>query len=845
MQRTLDGVSQRQEAAGELDLGALGGVLKRRRRAIIVPTVLAFLLICLFVNVVTPRYTAESQVLLENQETFFTRPDRSTAPSEQASLVDPEAVGSQIQLVTSRDLARRAIKDLNLQGNPEFDPAARGMGALTRVLVLLGIAHDPTQDTVDARILQAFEDKLTVYSPPKTRVISIQFQSKDPELAARAANKMAELYIAEQSTAKRTSAKAAADALSGQIADLRLKLAKADAEREQYRLDSGLLAGSNNMTVSGQQLADINSDLSKARTTQADAQAKASMLRDLIRQGKTADVTEVINNDLVRRVGEQRVTAQAQLAQESRTLLPGHPRIKELTAQVADLNAALKAAAKQAASTLENESKIAGQRVANLETVLTQQKKVAGVANGDEVRLRSLDRIAQSYKDQLDSSTAKYQEALSRQTSMATPADARIIARAVEPQDPSYPKKLPFIIFGTVATLVFVVGLIIARELLAGPRDLVDEEVVAPPVAPRPTRREPPLAPATTVVAPVVAAPVEPAPASKERPAPTVTEAPPVVRAPKAREPGDAVLSSSAQLRQEVGFDRPARQDTIVLPPSRTEREPRTPWALTGLVERVKRFGQSAAASRGADLMAEASAFPKASTAGVGWDSGVAPLMPQQTRSPVTRPAPAERDIGEAVDMDDLAARIVAAHVPGRGLHVVGASLGSTAGATDELLALARSLAERGRSIIVDLNASPSNLAALAGVGEEGAYAVKTLPGLAELLSGSASFAEVIHRDQASRLHFIPTGMREADFRDFDLILDALSETYDFIVLLAPAFPRSDIAKVMAPYADFVVLTAAKEADSSTLSVLESELIEAGAQEVLVTGQFARAVAVA
>ena len=823
MRRTFDDVSGRHEMASELDLGALGGVLKRRRRAIIIPTVLAFVLVGLFVNLVAPRYTAETQVLLENQETSFTRPDRPTAPSEQASLVDPEAVGSQIQLITSRDLARRAIKDLNLLGNPEFDPAARGMGAVTRVLVLLGIAHDPTQDTVDARILQAFEDRLTVYSPTKTRVISIQFQSKDPDLAAHVANKIAELYIAEQSAAKRASAKASADALSGQIADLRLKLAKADAEREQYRLDSGLLAGSNNMTVSGQQLADVNSDLSKARATQADAQAKASLLRDLIRAGKTADVTDVVNNDLVRRVSEQRVTAQAQLAQESRTLLPGHPRIKELTAQVADLNAALKAAAKQAASTLENESKIAGQRVANLEAVLTQQKKVAGVANGDEVRLRSLDRIAQSYKDQLDSSTTKYQEALSRQTSTATPADARIIARAVQPQDPSYPKKLPFIIFGTLATFLLAAGLVIARELLSSPREPADDGVWPVP----PDRMARPKRPVTVVETPasIRAAPRKADDASR------------VVSAPNSR---DAAISSAAQVRREIGFET-GQNDELPRP---SERKRRWAWGLLGLLATVKHFGRSAAASRGAAPAASPLPSTEPAAEVLNSDKEVVARATRQERLPLALSLPPERDARVArIEIESLAARIVDAHVPGRGLQVVGASLDSAPGAADELVALARALAERGRSIIVDLNASPSDLAPLAGPREEGAYAIKALAGLAELLAGSASFAEVIHRDHASRLHFMPAGMREADFRDFDLILDALSETYDFIVLLAPASPRSDIAKVMAPYADFVVLSAANDSDGSTLAFLKSDLIEAGAPEVLVTGHSERAVA--
>ena len=67
MQRSLDGSSLGPEATSELDLRALGAVLKQRRRTIIIPTALAFAVVGLFVSVATPRYTAESQVLLENQ----------------------------------------------------------------------------------------------------------------------------------------------------------------------------------------------------------------------------------------------------------------------------------------------------------------------------------------------------------------------------------------------------------------------------------------------------------------------------------------------------------------------------------------------------------------------------------------------------------------------------------------------------------------------------------------------------------------------------------------------------------------------------------------------------------
>lgn len=817
MTRSLETVGGRSEPVSEIDLSALADALKRRRRVYLIPTFLAFVLIAIFVNLATPRYTATSQVLLENQETFFTRPDRVNVPSEQSTQADETAVASQVQLISSPDIARRAIKELGLQGDKEFDPLARGMGPLTRVLVLLGLVRDPTRYSVEERITRAFLEKLTVYSPTKTRVITIQFTSRDPALSARAANLVAELYIQEQSAAKRGMAKGAADALASQIADLRTKLTKADDERERYRLQSGLLAGSNNMTISGQQLADINSDLSKARSAQADAQAKASTIRELLRAGKAADVAEVVNNDIVRRLWDQRAVAQAQLALESRTLLPGHPRIKELTGQVAQFDLALKSAAKQAASTLENEARISGTRVANLETVLAQQKKVAGVANTDEIRLRALDRNAQSLKDQLESSAAKYQEALARQSSTATPADARIISNATEPQDPSYPKKLPFILFGTIATFVFSIGFVVASELLSGRADVEAERVEIERVEAE--RVEP----------------VPVAPAAAERRSSDFEER-------RASRFFDRInRSQQANLFDEPKPKADAAVQSNDLPPPKEAPSPLIEkiglkgFAIGALIAPVityaKGFGRSAEASR-ALLAARVKEFAREAVK-IGSRSG--------DDEALAAPAMTAGEEQSAGTYLDLTQKIVAAHVPGRALQVVGASVGmEKEGAA--LVSLARALSGRGRTVVVDLNRTPVKLAMLAGDGSHGQAKIMSMHGLADLLAGDSSFAEVIHRDSQSRLHFIPTGLQEADFRDFDLILDALSETYDFILLLTPEYPNSEIARVMAPYADFVVLTADGASDGDT-ALVENELKEAGAREILLAGQTQRAAA--
>ena len=453
-------------STGEIDLAQVGRALARKRWWVAGPTLAAFVGAIIFVNVVKPRYTSDVRVLLENQESFFTRVDKGERVD--ANGPDAEDVQSQLQLLTSRDLARRVVKKLGLQGNVEFDPLANGMGAMTRVLVLLGVARDPTLMSPEDRILEKFGEKLSVLSPTKTRVLSIEFSSRDPDLAARGANAVADAYLEMQQEAKREVARAAAQSLSTLVSDLHLRVAEAEARVEDYRAKTGLLVGANNTIIPTQQLGELNNQLSTARGNQADAQAKANLLRDMLRQNRVGEIPDVANNEVIRRIFEQRVSLRAQLALESRTLLPQHPRIKELNAQLADLDTQWRAAAERTARTLENEARIAAARVENLTKVLDDQKRVAGAAGAEEVKLRDLERAARLLKDQLESETVKYQEALARERVKATPADARVIQRALAPQIPSFPKKIPITAFATLATLILSIGAIIAGELLSG-----------------------------------------------------------------------------------------------------------------------------------------------------------------------------------------------------------------------------------------------------------------------------------------------------------------------------------------------------------------------------------------
>src|SRR3977135_544963 len=465
--------------SGDLDLRALGQALLRNRGWIIVPTLLAAVLSVAAVNMITPRYKSEARILIDGRENIFLRPNGER--NEERNALDAEAVTSQVQLLLSRDLAREIIRKNKLAERPEFDPVLQGISPVKSLLALFGIGRDPFSLTPEERVLDAYFDRFTAYAIDKSRVIVIEFQSRDSELAARVANSIAEGYLVLQQGARQEQAKSAGQWLSGEIDNLRKKVAEAQSRVEDFRSKSSLFIGTNNTTLSNQQMGELNTQLNNARALKSDAESKARLIRAMQQNGKPIEASEILNSELTRRLSEQRVTLRAQLAEQSSTLLDGHPRIKELKAQLADIDHQTGEEASKLSRSFENDSRIAAGRVESLSASLETSKKQATSTNGQDVQLRAMEREAKSQRDLLESYLAKSREATARENIDAAPADGRIISRALVSNTPAFPKKLPIVLIATLATLMLCAGCIATGELLRMPAPRASAAVAANP----------------------------------------------------------------------------------------------------------------------------------------------------------------------------------------------------------------------------------------------------------------------------------------------------------------------------------------------------------------------------
>lgn len=398
----------------------------------------------------TPTYTVEARVMLAPRAGEISTFDDENSPL----LPDAQTVQTEIQLLTSRPLVARLITDLGLAGNPEFNPALRSPGLLSRIGIALGVRHHNSSTDIE-EITNVVLSRLEIYQKTGSRVIAIVFTSADPRMAAIVPNRLAELYIAQQVEQRTGVNSEATKWLADQIEELRGKVQRSEAAVEAFRTKSGLFL-TNGSTVPQQQLTELNTQLSTAEADRAAAQAKLVNARELLASGNAVNsAAEVLQSPLIQNLRQQEVALRAQIAQMSETLLPTHPRLQESQANLADLEMQIEKEVHKVIEALENEARVANARVNSLRASLTRLQRRMGQLNQDEVQLRALQRDADTNRALLESFLLRYQQANARAEADAQAANARIVSRAQQPTEPTFPRMSSALTFATVAGVIF------------------------------------------------------------------------------------------------------------------------------------------------------------------------------------------------------------------------------------------------------------------------------------------------------------------------------------------------------------------------------------------------------
>ncbi len=477
--------------------------------ASLIATVIAFVVL----QFVEPRYRTEARILIRAGENILAGPVGTGAnPSND---FDDPGIASQVQLLQSRDIARRIIADesLGLMNRSEFET-----GKNASLLSLIGIGGGGSAQGAEDRVLESYYKRLKVFQADRARVIVVQFWSSDKELAAAIPNRITEEYLKLQEELKRGIAPEELASLEPELEEQRRLVQEAEARVSDYRTQSDLAQGRDDDSLATQELSELATELGRVRAQLSQAEANADAVERALVSGRLESASQVLSSPLVQRLQERLGSLESDLAEQSTTLLSGHPRIQRLQSQISTLQQQISREARKIQRSLAEEAAVGRARERDLLQRRNQLKSEAGRVDRANVELRALEREADAQRQILNTYLLRFKEATSRQDREFLPADAFVFSKAQVKSAPYFPKKGP--ILGGVFFGTFLIGALVtmAANILSGTAvrtqaeaqeaeeaPVAKEKVIPPQPQPAPQRQHVPAASAASL-APDIAA---------------------------------------------------------------------------------------------------------------------------------------------------------------------------------------------------------------------------------------------------------------------------------------------------------------------------------------------------
>ncbi len=461
-----------------LDLRRILSILKRRKVMILGVMFVITSLAALVVSQLTPLYRAEVKLVVEGSR-------QNIAPIQAVVQgLNPDVMTNETEaaILTSRELAAKAVERLNLVNNPLYNP-----DLLPKKKGLLSAIFDPITEALFGgagpspeaagiapeekrrELVQATIDKylraLTVTASDRSRVLALQFVSPDARVAALGANTTAELYILDQLAAKGETTSRASDWLKQHVEELHERVIESEQKLEDYRRQSGII-DTGGASVYQSQLGRLDEELVLARTKLAESEARAQQVQGLVKSGNLDTAAAVLDSKIIQSLTDQEAQVSRKLAELKTQLKDTHPQVKLTEHELADIKGKISSEVEKIAANLNNELAIARVRAANLAGQVADMQRKVGQQNESEVTLRSLESEVKANKTIYETLNARLKETNIQQDASMQQPDARIISRATVPGTPFYPRRDLMILAALVVSAALGMALALVVEYL-------------------------------------------------------------------------------------------------------------------------------------------------------------------------------------------------------------------------------------------------------------------------------------------------------------------------------------------------------------------------------------------
>ncbi len=463
-----ESVSPRSGSLGALDYWR---VIALHKWTILGLVTLCALVAAVIVSQMPATYRATAVLLIEGN-----RPRSITSSSEVYAGVSPDSIfmQTQVELLKSRDVAQRVVRHLNLVTHPEFDPRQRQLApwqtwlessssALSN-MVSKDSPRNLREDELEAIVVSRFAQALKVRPIRMSQLIQVQFESRDPVVAATVANAVGDAFALSDREARLRATENAGQWIDSRLADLKTRLESSEKALQAYRDREGVLdPKSTALSGAGRQLDETIHRLADARLRRAEAEAAYQEIR-ANQPGNHESLPAVVRNVAVQRAKELEQEAQKRLNDTQSVYGSEHPQYRLAEGDVRRARANTQEQVRAVVASMSKEYNAARATEQALEATLARSKGSVQEMNHKETQTSALEREVVTNKKLYEDFLLR-----SRETSVSLDPErpsARPVDRAIAPNEPSAPNRTLALLIGIVVGALLGVGAALLRGRL-------------------------------------------------------------------------------------------------------------------------------------------------------------------------------------------------------------------------------------------------------------------------------------------------------------------------------------------------------------------------------------------
>lgn len=454
-------------------------ILQGRAKVILV-TLGAIVLVTLFMLIVTPStYTATASLNFDFQGSNPYMDSRALSPSAEGSYI-----ATQISIIKSYQVAKKVVDNLTSAQRQRLISALEGqstlMGSITGYVVSrIGKLFSPENEAAlspdDASAVAvsdpnrwlavALANSLKVTPLIGSRIVTLEYSSSDPNVAALIANTYVRAYTNTNLEMLIDPAKRTAVWFDERLGSLRKAVETAQAKLAVYQQQEGIVAADERYDIQSKRLTDLATQLLDAQVETRKAVTSQQQVEELRKKGVSLDnIPEFQNNPSIQKAKDDVRQYEAKVAELSNRLGANHPQYQRTLAELNSAKRRLNTEFSALVQGAGNSVKIAVERERSVEQALAEQKKVVLQFKNQRGAMDMLNREVESAQAAYNSALKQFNE--SSLQSLVTQTNISVIDSAQVPRQPSGPNVGQNIVLAVLVGLMLGVGIAFGWELI-------------------------------------------------------------------------------------------------------------------------------------------------------------------------------------------------------------------------------------------------------------------------------------------------------------------------------------------------------------------------------------------